>query len=216
MACDPLPRPVAVRRGPVALAAPADEPTADEADGWPLEGDGEPAPRRVRRERPYVSRAERGPRARPAHIQRLSKQRLVRDAEAYPPSINAEHPRPRTFGECEASALGAPSNPCPFVSCRWNLYLDVDPTTGSVKLNHPDREVWQLAQTCALRVAAGGGRTLEEVGDLTNLSRERIRQLEDRMLGRLRARSALWAVDAPEAVPAWEWRGQRGRWEANR
>jgi len=39
-------------------------------------------------------------------------------------------------------------------------------------------EVWELQETCALDVAQRGGLTLEEVGEILNLTRERIRQVE--------------------------------------
>ena len=76
--------------------------------------------------------------------------------------------------------------PCLYVSCRYHLYLDVNPMTGSIKINFPDKEVWQLEQTCALDVAERGGITLEEVGDIMNLTRERIRQVEVSGLDKLR------------------------------
>jgi hypothetical protein len=68
--------------------------------------------------------------------------------------------------------------PCPYVSCKHHLYLDVNPNTGSIKINFPDREVWELSHTCALDIAELGGITLEEVGSIMNLTRERIRQVE--------------------------------------
>jgi len=68
--------------------------------------------------------------------------------------------------------------PCLYVSCRHHLYLDVNTQTGSVKFNFPDKEVWELEETCALDVAERGGITLEEVGKIMNLTRERIRQIE--------------------------------------
>ena len=72
--------------------------------------------------------------------------------------------------------------PCFFVSCKYHLYLDVNPRTGSVKLNFPDKELWELSETCALDVADRGGITLEEVGGIMNLTRERVRQVETRGL----------------------------------
>ncbi|MFM2152042.1 MAG: hypothetical protein RL199_477 [Pseudomonadota bacterium] len=72
--------------------------------------------------------------------------------------------------------------PCFFVSCKYHLYLDVNPRTGSVKLNFPDKELWELTETCALDVADRGGITLEEVGGIMNLTRERVRQVETRGL----------------------------------
>jgi len=85
----------------------------------------------------------------------------------------AEQQRPRTRKEC--LEMG---RPCLFVSCKHHLYLDVNPETGSIKLNFPGLEVWQLRETCALDVAERGGLTLEEVGEILNLTRERIRQVE--------------------------------------
>tara|TARA_B100001093_G_scaffold20855_1_gene18647 strand:- start:422 stop:688 length:267 start_codon:yes stop_codon:yes gene_type:complete len=67
------------------------------------------------------------------------------------------------------------------------LYLDVNPDTGSIKLNFPDLEVWEMRETCALDVADRGGITLEEVGEILNLTRERIRQVEVKGLQKLRA-----------------------------
>ena len=89
--------------------------------------------------------------------------------------------RPRRRADCAASA-----RPCLFISCKHHLYLDVNPATGSIKLNFPDKEVWELKETCALDVADKGGITLEEVGDIMNLTRERIRQVETRGLLKLR------------------------------
>ena len=37
----------------------------------------------------------------------------------------------------------------------------------------PDKEVWELGESCALDVAERGGITLEEVGHIMNLTRER-------------------------------------------
>ncbi len=89
--------------------------------------------------------------------------------------------RPKTRADC----INGP-RPCLFVSCKHNLYLDVNPETGSIKLNFPDKEIWELEHTCALDVAEKGGITLEEVGAIMNLTRERIRQVETRGLLKLR------------------------------
>lgn len=88
--------------------------------------------------------------------------------------------RPSESGECEDGP-----RPCPYVSCKHHLYLDVNPETGSIKLNFPDREVDELAETCAVDVARRGEHILEEVGELLNLTRERVRQVEVRALLKL-------------------------------
>jgi hypothetical protein len=93
-----------------------------------------------------------------------------------------ERLRPKSRGDC----MNGP-RPCLFISCKHHLYLDVNPETGSVKLNFPDKEIWELKYTCALDVADQGGITLEDVGQIMNLTRERIRQVEARGLLKLRA-----------------------------
>jgi hypothetical protein len=92
--------------------------------------------------------------------------------------------RPRTRADCSGGA-----RPCPWVACRHHLYVDVDPRTGSLKLNFPDRDPADLAETCALDVADRGGATLEEVGALLNVTRECTRQIEVRGLLDLRMAS---------------------------
>lgn len=92
-----------------------------------------------------------------------------------------EEDRPTHRSECR---LG--ERPCPYVSCKYHLYLDVNPRTGSIKLNFPGLEIWELTETCSLDVADRGGITLEEVGELLNLTRERIRQVEAKGLDKLR------------------------------
>jgi hypothetical protein len=88
--------------------------------------------------------------------------------------------RPRTRAECAEGP-----RPCPHVSCKHHLYLDVSPHTGTIKLNFPDLEVWELSASCALDVADGGGVRLEDVGILMNITRERARQIEAKALGKL-------------------------------
>lgn len=92
--------------------------------------------------------------------------------------------RPKTVGDCFGYGAINQKRPCPWVSCKFHLYLDVDPETGSIILNFPDLEPWELTHSCALDVASHGGVTLDEVGSIMNLTRERIRQIEIRALTR--------------------------------
>jgi hypothetical protein len=121
------------------------------------------------------------PRSKTIALKRLTRAELARGAELYPPVEDVE--RPVTREDCR----DAP-RPCPWVACKHHLYLDINPRTGSIKINFPDLEPWELAHTCALDVADSGGLTLEEIGVITNLTRERVRQVEVRGLLQLRAR----------------------------
>jgi len=82
---------------------------------------------------------------------------------------------PTTRGDCAQVV-----RPCPHVSCKYNLYLDVSNATGAVKLNFPDLEPHELPAngSCALDVADRGGATLEQTAEYTNLTRQRVRQIE--------------------------------------
>lgn len=126
------------------------------------------------------SRRKRVVRARTISVKRMTKRDLDLGRRLFPEETRAE--RPRTRGECDQSP-----RPCPFVSCKHNLYLDVSPRTGAIKLNFPDLEVWDMSSSCALDVAEEGGATLEDVGAITNLTRERIRQVEVKALARIEA-----------------------------
>lgn len=84
-----------------------------------------------------------------------------------------EQERPRTRSDC----VDGP-RPCPWVGCRHNLFLDVNADTGSIKLTFPELEPWDLVQTCALDLAEQGQSTLDIIGDLLNVTRERVRQVE--------------------------------------
>jgi hypothetical protein len=113
----------------------------------------------------------------------IAPKRLTREEKRE--ALTLQYPegvlRPRCRGDCLNMA-----RPCPFVSCEHHLYLDVNPQSGAIKLNFPHLEVWEMAETCALDVADRGGITLEEVGAILNLTRERIRQVEVRGLGKIR------------------------------
>jgi len=116
-------------------------------------------------------------RARTISIRRLSKTELNLGRMMYP---EEQYWRPQSRGECTDM-----ERPCPFVSCKYHLYIDVHPVRGSIKINFPDLEVWEMTDTCALDIADRGGITLEEVGEIMNLTRERVRQVETQGLSKL-------------------------------
>lgn len=132
------------------------------------------------------------PRRRPKTMSRREMLREQRRRERSGEVLEiVEYDRPRNRTECRNGP-----RPCLFVSCKHHLYLDVNPETGSIKLNFPDLEPWELEETCALDVAERGGITLEEVGEILNLTRERIRQLEVSALQKLRTESPKHELDS--------------------
>ena len=115
-------------------------------------------------------------------------------------AIGADEPyeRPTTRGDCKRIP-----RPCPFIACKYSLYLDVS-ETGSIILNFPHLEPGEMPaeQSCALDLADKGPMTLEDIAVVTNLTRERIRQVELKALVR-RARPAAVAMGlGPEDAAA--------------
>ncbi len=93
----------------------------------------------------------------------------------YPDDIE----RPLTRGDCVDGV-----RPCPWVSCRHHLYLDVLPKTGALKHNFPDLEVSEMAESCSLDHADARAE-LERVGELMNLTHEAVRQIQETALRKL-------------------------------
>jgi len=100
------------------------------------------------------------------------------DDEVLRRRLEQERPSHRT--ECKDGP-----RPCLFVSCRYHLYLEVN-ACGTLRLNFPGLEVWELPESCALDVAEEGGVTLDEVGQKLNVTRERARQLQVKAIQKLK------------------------------
>src|SRR5262245_64087575 len=81
--------------------------------------------RKVRRRRRRTR-----PRSKTIAMKRLTREELRIGALMYPP---VDIPRPTTRSECREEA-----RPCPWVACKHHLYLDINPETGSIKINFPD------------------------------------------------------------------------------
>jgi len=96
------------------------------------------------------------------------------------PSI--DHWRPTRRADCRDGV-----RPCPYVGCRYHLFLDFNEDSGSITYNFGAAvEIDEIPETCALDLAENEGMTLEDVGRCMNLTRERVRQVEESLCARIR------------------------------
>lgn len=119
------------------------------------------------------------------------KSRTIELQDVRPTGVVTVLPQmPQTRGDCENGP-----RPCPHVRCRYNLSVDVQedrdsrvggvPGVRNIQVNHPDvssddwDEIDPPEGNCALDYADRGGMTLEEVGEVFGVTRERIRQIEE-------------------------------------
>ena len=96
---------------------------------------------------------------------------------------------PRTRGDCEPKGGGPwAARPCPWRECKFHL-------ASEAKGDQPPRK------SCALDVADRGGQTLEQVGNVLHLTRERIRQIERKSMPKLLRALKRLGLSAESIIP---------------
>lgn len=121
-----------------------------------------------------INRADIGQRSRTIPLKTLKRE------QRHLQLVEPVDPRPRTRADC----INGP-RPCPWVGCRHHLGLEVT-RAGGLKPTFPNIEPDELEPSCALDLADNGVRSLEEIGELLNLTRERTRQIFETALHKLR------------------------------
>lgn len=134
------------------------------------------APKATRKERAVLAIAELRAQATFADYEPKPRNRTeCRPAGMYlDPKLGRERPFPKGH-----LRIWADDEPCPWASCKHSLRIDYNRETGSFK---ELQGVDDGEPCCALDVADAGGIILERIGDLTGVTRERIRQVEVKAL----------------------------------
>jgi len=94
--------------------------------------------------------------------------------------LQETHDPPRTRGDCVFA-----TRPCPWIRCKYHLAIDVK--GRAVRVNYGDDWPEHAPETCALDVADRGPQKLRDIAACMNLCRERVRQIEESALAKLRA-----------------------------
>jgi len=153
-------------------------PILDDNDERVEEGEGEGGENDVRLDSGTTTKGRRRSKTMSRREMMREQRRMMTRGEILE---QIDYDRPKNRSQCKDGP-----RPCLYISCKHNLYLDVNTVTGSIKFNFPDKDINELKETCALDVAERGGITLEEVGEILNLTRERVRQLEMSALDKIR------------------------------
>ena len=117
-------------------------------------------------------------------------------------STSPSHWRPRTRADCAEVP-----RPCPYVGCRHNLALEVRGDSESIhragvrslslRASAARVEEWSdaavlalshMEETCSIDVSEGGPVSLDKVGEILGISRERVRQIDKFARARLKVR----------------------------
>jgi hypothetical protein len=124
---------------------------------------------------PRVRGGHRGPRLSKGENLRGAKRRVFLMGSEYPETFE----RPQTRADCVDGR-----RPCPFVGCRHHLFLEVQERSGNLSYRYGHAELDELAHTCSLDLAETP-HTLEEVGEILGVTRERVRQLQASALAKM-------------------------------
>lgn len=123
---------------------------------------------------------------------RLTKGELAIGRLLYPEPIEW---RPRTRADCDKVP-----RPCPYVGCRHHLAIEVG-RGGSIMYAQAPVEPADLAYSCSLDLAEADGLMLDQVAQALGVTRERVRQLEERALEKARRAAARLGLDLATMLP---------------
>jgi hypothetical protein len=86
--------------------------------------------------------------------------------------------KPRTYDDCLDAGWGTKENPCPFFSCKNNLFLDIT-EDGEIKYIHKKKDFDQIQETCLNRAIENGPLDFKQISELIGVVRERARQIKN-------------------------------------
>jgi hypothetical protein len=96
------------------------------------------------------------------------------------------------YFEASAGDCARVVEPCPRLDCRYHVHGDARPCQVEAA-PFP-------TTTCSLKIAERGGLTLEAVGEILGLTRERVRQIESNGREKLRRRLSKMGYDTSDLL----------------
>src|SRR4030042_1488316 len=101
--------------------------------------------------------------------------RIIRESRKFRSLLKYELTGREYWHPTSRDQCSSVERPCPFVACKWNLYLDIKPN-GNLILNFPHIHPSEMNPecSCALDVADRGGLKNESVGVALNITKQRV------------------------------------------
>lgn len=106
------------------------------------------------------------------------------------PMVEREPGYPITRADCPDE------RPCPWVACKWHLLTTIATDGRMYKARDFDEQdpasiasaLHEMTETCTLDVAAHGGLTEDEIGDVLGIVRQAVQQFTTSATNRMRVR----------------------------
>lgn len=119
-------------------------------------------------------------------VQRARQPFVLKPIDTGPATINL----PKIYGDC-AKMRELNGGPCNVVGCKWHAFTML-PAKILGYINRGERDDDKILErlfekeTCILRACDRGLDTLEEIGQICRVTRERIRQIEKKAVGKMK------------------------------
>jgi hypothetical protein len=109
----------------------------------------------------------------------LPKKQLVEPEDEVTTDLRLQ--RPQTREDCVNG-----QRPCPWVSCKWNLYLDVGKNGKTIYLTNTNLQPEEMDYSCALDICDRGSQTYDTVARYFHTTRARVQQIEKEAAAKLK------------------------------
>ena len=129
-----------------------------------------------------------------------TREMYARLKRGFKESLPTVDDRPKTRKDCLDRELGTLENPCPYLSCKFHLALDVTPNGGILFMTEyvvktlddeggrevPEIDINSMDETCALHIADNGETPVEVMSEIVHLTNARLHAIVNDSLEKIK------------------------------